>query len=43
MSLDTNRSKAVVVGVILFDWYSDYDNQTELKQQIKEAEEINNR
>ena len=37
-----NRPTAIEVKDILWSWYNDFDNQTELKKQIKEAEEISN-
>src|SRR5438034_3691528 len=37
-----NRPTAEELSDILVTWWADFDNQTELKKQIKEAEEINN-
>ena len=37
-----NRPTAKELDDILWSWHEDFDNQTELKEQIKEADEINN-
>ena len=37
-----NRPTAKEIYDILCPWCSDFGNQTELKKQIKEADEINN-
>src|SRR6266498_5156923 len=37
-----NRPTAKEVKTLLYPWYNDFDNQIELKKQIKEADEINN-
>ena len=38
-----NRPTANDVREVLWEWYDEFDEQTELKKQIKEAEEINNK